>query len=113
MKKAVLICLLAAAGGKSQPPEQTAIAAYMKEAANDPASYEPISFRFLGPATYDNTGVIAGDNTRTGDLYEHTFRAKNGFGALILSTKVFAIQHGEAFMLPDSLSERASTNFNP
>lgn len=85
----------------------------MKEHANDPSSYEPISYRFLGPATYDNTGLIRDDKTRCGDLYEHTFRAKNGFNALMLATKVFVVDGAHVAVLPDSLGERAQANFHP
>lgn len=113
MKKAMLLCLIALGACAHHTREESAVLEYMKENANDPGSYEPISFRFIGPATYDNTGLIPHDSTRRGDLYEHTFRAKNGFGATMLTTKVFYISVAGAEMLPDSLGERAIMNFRP
>lgn len=88
MKKLLLFALLVA-GCKQSPPQEKAIMAFMRENAHDPSAYEPISFEFIGPATNDNTGVLPGDSARIGDLYRHTFRGKNGFGATMLHSTVF------------------------
>lgn len=113
MRNYLLLVGLLLSGCEHRTPEQKQIIAFIEANANDPSSYEPISFRFLGPATYANTGRIPKDSTRMGDLYEHTYRAKNGFGALTLQTTVFALTPGAITALPDSLAERAQATFRP
>jgi len=113
MTKKLLLALCLLSACERHTPEQKQIIAFVETHANDPGSYEPISFRFLGPATYANTGRVATDSTRIGDLYEHTYRAKNGFGALTLHTTVFALTPGAVDPLPDSLAERAQLSFRP
>lgn len=73
---------------KHYPPEQQAIMAYMKDAAHNPSSYEPISFEFVEPYTYKLDG-LGDDETQRGDVIRHTFRATNGFGALVRQELLF------------------------
>lgn len=68
----------------STPKEdaQCAVREYMKSHLNDPTSYEDVSW---------------GDLTQVNETYfmKHSFRAKNGFGALMLSTKLFILSNKE------------------
>ena len=58
MKQLLIASLLLLCACQSRTPEQKKIMEFMERSANDPSSYEAISFRFVGPATYGNLGIV-------------------------------------------------------
>lgn len=78
--------------GANKPPKprdfgmehKVSIMNYIKENANDPSSYESVGFSFLGRY---NDPLLGPDSY----YYVHTYRAKNGFGALILTKSTLGI----------------------
>jgi hypothetical protein len=92
MKQLLLACLLLCAGCSSQTKEQKLISDYIKKNANDPASYEPVSF---GPPRKCHLNEIPGaspaDTVTIGVRIEHTYRAKNKLGALVIETSDFVV----------------------
>ncbi len=76
----------------TQTKEQKLITEYVKKNANDPSSYEPVSFGEPHKFTMsDIPGGPAGDTTTVGVRIRHTYRAKNKMGALVLETSDFLV----------------------
>jgi hypothetical protein len=91
-------CLLAAVLALSllscstQSKDQKLITEYIKKNANDPASYEPVSFGEPHKFTMSEIpGGPAGDTTTVGVRIRHSYRAKNKMGALVLETSDFLV----------------------
>lgn len=119
MKKALFlafICLSACSQAPSLTPEQEAVAAYVKQNANDPASYAPVRWgKAVGYTRRDSARADAAeaaedaakygggyqkrfdadmaitDTTRVGISLSHTYRVKNQFGATVLDSAEFAV----------------------
>jgi len=107
MKKYIVLLVLLSACVNATP-EQQLIQAYMQEHVNDPSSYESLSFQLIGSYSNEGLGLVSGDTTLRGELILHTFRTKNGAGALMQKKVLFtydpALQQVSA--LPDSTAER-------
>lgn len=86
----VIGALVISFNNKSKKPinqveaHQYSIMTYIKDKAHDPSSYESVDFIFLGRY---NDPVLGPESY----YYQHSYRAKNGFGALILTKSNFAI----------------------
>jgi hypothetical protein len=86
MKKSNLITLIAILASCTFTKQQKAeklIKVYLDSALNDPHSYEPVSTKV---DTFYNNALPDTANKVDGWFVEHTYRAKNGFGALGLHT---------------------------
>jgi hypothetical protein len=92
MKHLLFIGLLLCAACSMQTKEQKLISDYVKKNANDPSSYEPVSFgKPRRCRLSDLPGANPTDTMVIGVKIEHTYRAKNKFGGLILETSDFVV----------------------
>jgi hypothetical protein len=70
----------------SKTPEEKAVAAvedYIKQNADDPKSYEPVSFR------YEKAWTNSVPQKISGFKIDHQYRIKNKLGGLVLSRNIF------------------------
>lgn len=86
--------LLVLASCKQTPTEKarSAVERYMKANVDDPSSYDPISFYVDTPRIARYNGQIVADMPDTSFAawqVEHKYRAKNKFGAVVISEAVF------------------------
>lgn len=88
MKKTLLLLALISCGCTKQVDHKAhaLIIEYMKKVANDPSSYEPVSF---GPPHPYTDGQV---------IMNHAYRAKNKAGALVLDSNNFALDSTTGFV---------------
>jgi hypothetical protein len=87
MKRILIILLMLSAC--TQTPEQkakSAIKKFLEKTLNDPSSYEPVDFGKL-----DSMFLLADDGRKvfSGYTLVHSYRAKNGFNALVMTIDTF------------------------
>lgn len=87
-----LLALVLVGCGSHSHKANDLITAYVKTQANDPSSYQSVSFTKPRLLTYGDVSTGRPDTTPlTGALISHSFRAKNGFGALVVQTEAFVV----------------------
>jgi hypothetical protein len=92
MKKYLLVFALLASACTSQTKQEKLITEYIKRNANDPGSYEPISFSKPRKCRLNELpGASPSDTAVIGVRIEHTYRAKNKLGAQVLETSDFVV----------------------
>lgn len=75
------------AGKLSEPDYSLLVSGFIMDNTNDPKSYQPAKFQIIGRLFDEQLGDSA-------MLVYHTYRAKNGFGALVLTEKFLVIDKG-------------------
>lgn len=108
MKKPFLASLLLCLVACSSQPSQELVSEYVKAHADNPNSYESVSF---GPASRFRNADILGasnpDTTTTGTRLSHTYKIKTGSGATVEKTHDFVVLTGsrKVMQIPDSTTD--------
>ncbi|MBF9140849.1 hypothetical protein [Hymenobacter properus] len=94
-------------GCSANSKPESLISDYVKAHATDASSYAPVSFS--QPTRFHNRDIEPSllDTTTTGTRYSHTYKIKNGSGAIVEKTHDFVIiTHSQHVMqLPDSTND--------